>query len=118
MSQTDDLVQRGLRAWTEGDLDALEAFLDPAVTLRWVKPSEWDCTGRDEVMRLLRERQDEGRGAHPMRIDYVDEHTVVVSPDEPRPYGAVATMVIVQGRVVAMQQYASRDEALAAQASG
>jgi len=28
MSQTDDLVQRGLRAWTNGDLDALEAVLD------------------------------------------------------------------------------------------
>jgi ketosteroid isomerase-like protein len=38
MSQTDDLVERGLRAWIEGDLAALEAVLDPAVTLRWVEP--------------------------------------------------------------------------------
>jgi hypothetical protein len=27
--QRDDLVRRGLRAWTNGDLDALEAVLDP-----------------------------------------------------------------------------------------
>ena len=27
--QTDDVVQRGLRAWTNGDLDAWEAVLDP-----------------------------------------------------------------------------------------
>jgi hypothetical protein len=62
MSQTDDLVERGIRAWAEGDLDALEGVLDPVVTLSWVEPGEWDCTGRDEVMRLLRERQAEGRG--------------------------------------------------------
>ena len=40
MSQTDDLAQRGLRAWTNGDLDGLEAVLDPAVTLRWIEPGE------------------------------------------------------------------------------
>lgn len=113
-SQTDDLVQRGLCAWIDGDLDALETVLDPAVTLRWIAPGEWDCTGRDEVMRLLRQRQAEGLGAHPMRVERVDERTVVVSPDEPGPYGAAATRITIVGEaVVAMQQYASREEALA-----
>jgi hypothetical protein len=37
-SATDELIERGLRALTTGDLDALEAVLDPAVTLRWVEP--------------------------------------------------------------------------------
>jgi hypothetical protein len=117
MSQTDDLVRRGLRAWTDGDLDALEVVLDPAVTLRWIEPGEWDCMNRDQVMRLLRQRQAEGVGAHPMRIEHIDDHTVVVSTDEPGPYGAAATRIsIAHGAVVAMQQYASRDEALADQA--
>jgi ketosteroid isomerase-like protein len=113
MSHTEDLVQRGLRAWTEGDLDGLEAVLDPDVTLRWIEPGEWDCTGRDQVMRLLRERQTEGHGAHPMQIAYVDEQTIVVSPDAPGPYGAAATRISVRhGKVVAMQQHTSREDAV------
>jgi ketosteroid isomerase-like protein len=113
MSRTEDLVQRGLRAWTEGDLDALEAVLDPDVTLRWIEPGEWDCTGRDEVMRLLRERQSEVHGAHPMQIEYLDQRTIVISPDAPGPYGAAATRISVRhGKVVAMQQHASREDAV------
>jgi hypothetical protein len=113
MNRTNDLVQRGLRAWTEGDLDALETVLDRDVTLRWIEPGEWDCIGRDQVMRLLRERHTERRGAHPMRMEVVDEHTVVVAPDTPGPYGAAATRIsIAHGHVVAMQQYASREDAL------
>lgn len=112
MSRTEDLVQRGLRAWTEGDLDALEAVLDTDVTLRWIEPGEWDCAGRDQVMRLLRERQTEGHGAPPMQIEYVDDQTIVVSPDTPGPDGAAATRIGVRhGKVVAMQQYASREGA-------
>jgi ketosteroid isomerase-like protein len=119
MNQTEDLVRRGLRAWVDGDLDALAAVLSPAVTLRWTEAGDWDCTGRDEVMRLLGERQREGRRAHPMRIDYLDEATVVVSTDDPGPYGAAATRIsIVRGEVVAMQQYASRADALTARRAG
>ena len=119
MSQTDDLVQRGLRAWTNGDLDALEAVLDPAVTLRWIEPGEWDCTGREEVMRLLRQRAADGRTAGPKRVEQVDENTVLVSPDHPGLFGAAATRItITHGRVVAMQQYASRDDALASSPTG
>lgn len=59
-SAAEELIERGLRAWTAGGLDALEGVLDPEVTLRWVEPGEWDCTGRDQVMRLLRQRQGEG----------------------------------------------------------
>ena len=117
MSRPDDLVQRGLRAWTDGDLDALQAVLDPAVTLRWVEPGDWDCLGRDQVMRLLRERHAQGRATHSMRIEYLDEHIVVVSPDESGPHGAAATRItIAHGAVVAMQQYASRERALTGQA--
>jgi hypothetical protein len=64
-------------------------------------------------MRLLRERQTEGQGAHPMRIEYLDEQTIVVSPDAPGPYGAAATRIRVRhGKVVAMQQHAPREDAV------
>ena len=113
--EIDDLVQRGLDAWTRGDLDALEAVLDPDVTLGWIEPGEWDCAGREQVMQLLRERAAEGRTNDPRRVERVDEHTIVVSPEQPGPYGAATTRIrIAQGKVVAMRQYATRDQALAA----
>ena len=118
MTQPKDLVEYGLDAWTHGDLDALESVLDPAVTLRWIKPGEWDCDGRTDVMRLLRERAAEGRPGAPRRVERIDEHTVVVSTEEPGLYGAAATRVsIAHNKVVAMQQYASRAEALAGRPS-
>jgi hypothetical protein len=108
---TNDLIERGLRAWTAGDLDALEAVLDPAVTLRWVEPGDWDCLGRDQVIRLLRQRQAEGNAAYPVSIEHVDEHTFIVPStrpvdvDGPQPF-PVATRVSVEGgKVIAMQQY-------------
>src|SRR5947208_2959179 len=50
-TQPDDVVRRGLRAWTNGDLDALEDVLDPG-DLHWIEPGERDCIGREEVLRL------------------------------------------------------------------
>ena len=94
-------------------------MLDPAVTLRWIEPGEWDCVGRDEVMDLLRQRAAEGRTADPRRVERIDEHTVVVSAEQPGPYGAAATRIsIAHGKVMAMRQYATRDEALAADPTG
>jgi ketosteroid isomerase-like protein len=117
--ETDDLVQRGLRAWTNGDLDALEAVLDPDVTLGWIEPGEWDCVGRDQVMDLLRERASEGRTADPRRVGRIDAHTVVVSSDRPGPYGAAATRIsIAHDKVMAMRQFATRDAALADDSAG
>lgn len=115
MNDTEDFVTRGLRAWTEGDLGALEAILDPAVTLRWIEPGDWDCNGREEVMELLRERQAEGAAQLPTQIEQVDSHTIVVSAAETGPYGAHATRITIgDGVVLAMQQYPSREDALAA----
>ena len=110
-STTDQLIERGLRAWTAGDLDALEAVLDPAVTLRWVEPGGWDCSGRDEVMRLLRQRHAEGNAAYPVNIEHLDEHTFIVSSirpvdfDGPRPFPVATRITVAGGRVTAMQQY-------------
>jgi hypothetical protein len=35
VSGTTELIETGLRAWAGGNLDALEAVLDPKVSLRW-----------------------------------------------------------------------------------
>ncbi|WAX58410.1 nuclear transport factor 2 family protein [Jatrophihabitans cynanchi] len=118
-SATDQIIERGLRAWTTGDLDALEVVLDPAVTLNWVEPGEWDCVGRDEVMRLLRHRQREGNAAYPVTIEHVDEHTFIVSStkpidyDGPQPFPVATRITVAGGKVTAMQQYRTDDPSAA-----
>lgn len=110
---SDAPIAAGLRAWMAGDLNALEAILDPQVTLRWVDPGPWDCTNREQVMRRLRQRAAErgGRAPYPVHIDRLDEHTVVVTsdapidPNGPQPFPVATRVTVVDGKVVAMQQY-------------
>lgn len=110
-SAIDELIERGLRVWTTGDLDTLEAVLDPSVTLRSVEPGDWDCVGREEVMWLLRQRQADGNTAHPVTIDHLDEHTFTVSStqrtdsDGPQPFPVATRITVADGKVIAMQQY-------------
>ena len=110
-SATDELIERGLRAWTAGDLDGLAAVLDPEVTLRWVEPGDWDCVGRDQVTRLLRERQAGGHRPYPVSIEHVDEHTFVVCSsmpsdyDGPQPFPVATRVSVAGGKVVGLQQY-------------
>lgn len=66
--ENDDLIERGLRAWTNGDLDALEQMVDPAVTLGWIEAGGWDRVGRERVLRLPRQRAADGRANAPRRV--------------------------------------------------
>ena len=116
-SGTAELIETGLRAWAEGDLDALEAVLDPGVSLRWLEAGEWDCTSRKQVMGLLRRRQGDGPRPHAMRIDRVDDTTFVVSPacqgerNGSEASAAATRITVTDGKVRAMQQYRSRADA-------
>ena len=107
---TADPIETGLRAWTAGDLDALEAVLAPDVSLLAVEPGPWDCVGREKVMALLRRRRTDGP-VYPVHLHRIDEHTWTVTSDapvdpagpEPFPHGTRITVVGAQ--VTAMQQY-------------
>jgi ketosteroid isomerase-like protein len=115
ISASDELIERGLHAWIAGDLDALEAVLDPDVTLRWVEPGGWDCTGRDQVMRLLRQRQGERNRPYPVNVEHLDEHTFIVfstkpiDDDWPQAFPVATRITIANGKVIAMQQYRTND---------
>ena len=109
----EQLLQHGLAAWIAGDLDALEAVLDPHVGLRGVQVGPWNCTGRDEVMKMLRLRQTQlaGQPRQPTHIDRVDDHTYIVSTDnryvnqDPDP-DLLATRITVNGnKVTKLQQF-------------
>ncbi len=82
-----DLFERaraGLQAWQDGDVSALEELLHPDVELFWWKPGDWDCHSRDEVLRLLRTRQQEAspRGKVEL-IDAGDDTLISVSRGRP-----------------------------------
>jgi ketosteroid isomerase-like protein len=108
-----DVIEEGLLAWAAGDLDALEALLEPQVSLRWVEPGPWDCTNRDQVMRLLRQRQAEryGQPPYPVHVTRVDGDTYVVSSDSPidpdglQPFPVATRVTVAHGKVTEMQQY-------------
>ena len=108
-----DPIETGLRAWLADDLAALETVLAPDVTLRGVESGPWDCTGRTEVMRLLRQRQAERRGRppYPVHVQRVDERTYTVrsdepvDPDGPEPFPVATRITVADGLVTAMQQY-------------
>jgi ketosteroid isomerase-like protein len=107
---TSDPIEAGLRAWTAGDLDALEAVLAPDVTLLAVEPGPWDCAGREQVMALLRRRRAEGP-AYPVHLRRVDEHTWTattdspVDPEGPEPFPHATRITVTGGRVTAMVQF-------------
>ena len=105
MGNANDTIERGLRAWARGDLDDLAAVLDPAVTLRAATPGPWDCANREQVMRLLREREATRGPAAPRTVEVrqIDNDTFVVSSASE---AATATRITVAGgKVVAMQQF-------------
>jgi hypothetical protein len=72
-----DVIEEGRRAWAAGNLDAREAIPDPQVSPRWVEPGPSDCTSREQVMRLLRQRHTErhGRPPYPVHVTRVDGDT-------------------------------------------
>ena len=121
MSQRElTLVSNGLEAWRQGDLGEVEALLDPAATWHGVEPGEWDCANREEVVGTLRERYEQGFGR--ARMELVDGGPgKVIAVSWPREIGGdewpdeAATVISFRDeRIVSMQDYASRDEALAA----
>ena len=105
-----DVIERGLAAWSRGDLDALEAILDPAVTLRAMQPGPWDCQNREAVMQLLRARETQRNVNDPRGADLrrVDDNTYLVSGVAGGD-GLATRVSIDNGQVVALQQV-STDE--------
>ncbi|MDQ3867331.1 MAG: nuclear transport factor 2 family protein [Actinomycetota bacterium] len=114
------LAREGLAAWRRGDFARVEAMLAPDATWRWWEPGEWDCANREEILRTLRERYEQGFGKADMEfVDGGPDAVIVVS--HPSEIGGeewpkeAATVLSFEGdKVVEMQDYRTRDEAAAA----
>jgi hypothetical protein len=113
-------MRAGLEAWQRGEVSALELLLDPAVELLWWEPGEWDCRGRDAVLECLRERVATGVNGGELDIAEAGEDRLVVSrravvAEGPAAGLSPATVIALRdGKVVSMQRFQRRDDALAA----
>ncbi len=117
------IARQGLDAWRAGDFETLERILDPAVEWHWFERGEWDCHGREQVMRTLRQRHAHGfaRGDLQFRDAGEDAVIVVSHPSEiggpERPDETATVMRFLQEKVVSMQDYRTEAEALDAVAA-
>jgi hypothetical protein len=53
-------------------------MLDPDIQWHWFEPGKWDCRGREDVMRTLRERYDQGFAASELEFLDAGEDSVTV----------------------------------------
>jgi ketosteroid isomerase-like protein len=113
-------AQQGHAAWRRGDFTMIESMLDPSVEWNWFDPGEWDCHNRDDVMQVLRERFEQGfaRGdleiiaAGPDAVVVVAHPAAIGGPEWPE---ETATVIVFRdGKVTRMQDYSTREEAVAA----
>src|SRR5947207_4183382 len=109
-----ELAQRGFDAWRRGEFEVIEAMLDPEVEWGWFEPGEWDCHNRDDVMRTLRERFDEGFARGELEFVPTGAEAIVVvahpaaigGPEWPE---ETATLIVFRdGRVISMRDYPTR----------
>ena len=111
-------AHRGLAAWQRGDVSELADLMDPQAELLWWTPGAWDCHGKNEVLALLDARARQGP---PTDVDISDlgSTALLVAQRDPVERGPEAgyrpaTLVRFQGdRLMSMQQYRSREDALA-----
>ena len=119
-----DLARRGMSAWQHGNLATVEAMLDPDVEWHWFQPGEWDCHGREDVMRALRDRYQQGFAGGELEFLDGGAHSVVLVAHPSAVGGAdwpaeVATVITFRGnKVTRMQDDPTREEALRAAGEG
>jgi ketosteroid isomerase-like protein len=109
-----------LEAWRRGDFDTVERILDPSVEWGWFEPGEWDCHNREDVMRTLRERYEQGFAKGRLEFKDGGENAVIVvsypseigGPEWPDETATI--MRFRDGKVVSMRDYQTEIEAFTA----
>ena len=106
-----ELAHAGLAAWKRGDFEELQELLAPDATWHAVEPGEWDCKSREDVLRTLRERYEQGFTMGPIELVEGGPDVVVLlsrpaevgGPDWPEE--AAIAIRFRDGKVIAMQDY-------------
>ncbi|HYT29896.1 MAG TPA: nuclear transport factor 2 family protein [Actinomycetota bacterium] len=75
-----DSIRRGFEAWLQGDFDTMLGMIEPDVEWIAFEPGPWDCHGRDQMERVMRERFHHGaRGRLAEVLDAGDKVVICVS---------------------------------------
>jgi limonene-1,2-epoxide hydrolase len=116
-----DVVVGWLDAMRRGDLDEVERWLDPDITWRGVRNAAV-CRNREEVLEMLQGSLEGRLGAKAVEV-IAGDGTAVLGAKVPglAEMGGVDlrgqifnVFRVGRGRIVAVEDYAHRDEALAA----
>ena len=113
----EELVRSSLDAFVRGDWDELSRALDPGAEWLSHEPSNANCHDREMVLATLAERRRKGATAELHAVVTEGELVFVeVSGPGVEGWGGRACMVVSvrDGRIVRMQDYASRAAARAA----
>jgi ketosteroid isomerase-like protein len=124
-----NLVLRGYKAFVDGDFDVIAELLDPDVEWHGVDWGPWDAGNRDGVLRVIDDRSRENFRVEleecvPVNDDVVVSFRIAGSDDEDGratpggryfTIGRYAAVVTIRNcKVVRVQDYPSRRDALAA----
>ncbi len=116
-------ARSALAGWQRGDLAALEPLLDHDVELLWWEPGDWDCHGREAVLKVLQDRGSRSSGRAVVELVEAGDEALVVARRRTARSGPAASMkpatlvTFRHGKVVLMRQFRSREEALATAAA-
>jgi hypothetical protein len=127
-TENERLAHEGYESLMRGEIEPLERLLAPDVDWRWWEPGPWDCHGRDQAIAVIRERLGQGAIGDVLELTEVEPGKVLVMtrtrPEaEIRPedlglapgHEVTATVVTFRdGRVVAMQNHRTREDAMRA----
>ncbi|MGH2464414.1 MAG: nuclear transport factor 2 family protein [Candidatus Limnocylindrales bacterium] len=112
-----ETVRAGFDLLLEQGPEAIVDWLDPDVEMLGPSPSPWDCHGRDAVVRFLWEFKPGGTGLEVTESSDLGDRVLLglrrrYGPRETRDSYSVVSFH--DGRVIKMQGYPTRDEAVAA----
>jgi ketosteroid isomerase-like protein len=130
-----ELIRRGYQAFVDGDLEAISSLLAPDVEWRSVDYGPWDAHDRETVLDVLVERLQEGYRVELEECVAAGDRVVVgfraagmeqprrIADDDGRTFGVskyftisryFAVVTIRDGRVVKVEDFPGREDALAA----
>jgi ketosteroid isomerase-like protein len=131
-TQNEELARRGYEALMRGDFDQLEELMAPDLTWHWWEPGPGDCHSRDEALAVIKERLSQNAIGELREVsDLGDGRVLVVTGLPPEsevsatdlglPEGQDETanaVTIRDGKMIAMQDYRTKGEAMGALGGG
>src|SRR5438045_7670751 len=124
MTKNEKLARRGYEALMRGELEAIEALMAPDLTWHWWTCGPWDCHRHAEALEVIKERLGQNAIGELREVTDLGEDRVLIvmglrgdaevnATDLGLPEGHDETANLVtfrDGKVVAMQDYRSRNE--------